>query len=166
MMTAVSVNTFTHSVTYVIDNILKSLKDVIRLSGLDPGAFAAMRASYERALTTWLGGQWLEKVVLEIYDPRTDALVTRWDIDVVYGWNGDGMFFTDTEQLKYHIKKAGLAPETARYRILMDTKPNRPDVDAWSKTTYRSTAGMVRQSLGSTVEHSGLGGSAAYWRRV
>ena len=35
-MTNVAVNTYTHSVTYVADNILKSLKDIIRLSGLDP----------------------------------------------------------------------------------------------------------------------------------
>lgn len=166
MMTAVSVNTYAHSVTYVIDNILKSLKDVIRLSGLNPSVFAAKRESYERALKAWIGGEWLQKVVLEIYDPRTDALITRWDIDLVYGWTGDGMFFTDTEQLKYHIKKFGLAPESASYRIVMDNKPGRPDVEGWSKTSYRSTDGMVRQSLGSTVEHSGLGGSAAYWRKV
>ncbi len=37
-MTAVAVNVYshTHSVTYVAENILKSLKDIIRLSGLDP----------------------------------------------------------------------------------------------------------------------------------
>ncbi|TMQ07567.1 MAG: HORMA domain containing protein [Deltaproteobacteria bacterium] len=168
MLTASSVvYTFAHSVTYVTDNILKSLKDIILLSGLDPGVYSADRVSYERALATWLGGQWLTRVVLELYDPRTNALLRRWDIDVVYAWNGDGMFFTDTDQLRYHIAKAGLAPSTARYRILMDTKSGRPDVAGWSSgATYRSTAGMVRQSLGSTVEHSGLGASAAYWRNI
>ena len=35
-MTSVAVNTYTYSVTYVADNILKSMKDIIRLSGLDP----------------------------------------------------------------------------------------------------------------------------------
>jgi len=35
-MTTVTVNTYTYSVTYVADNILKSIKDIIRLSGLDP----------------------------------------------------------------------------------------------------------------------------------
>jgi hypothetical protein len=35
-MTSVAVNTYTHSVVYVADNILKSMKDIIRLSGLDP----------------------------------------------------------------------------------------------------------------------------------
>jgi len=35
-MSAVSVYTYTHSVTYVSDNILKSFRDIIRLSGLNP----------------------------------------------------------------------------------------------------------------------------------
>jgi hypothetical protein len=165
-MTAVSVNTYTHSVTYVTDNILKSLKDVIKLSGLDPATFTAEWATYELALKTWLDGKWLEKVVLEIYDPKTDKLATRWDIDISYGWTGDGTFYTDTDQLRYAIKKLGLAPEKARYRILMDTKSGSPSVAGWSSTKYRSTVGMVRQSLGSTVEHGGLGGAAAYWRRA
>lgn len=165
-MTAVSVNTYTHSVTYVADNILKSLKDIIRLSGMDPAAFTDKWASNERALKAWLASKHLQKVVLEIYDPRTEQLVTRWDIDISYDWSGDGSFYTDTDQLRYAIKKAGLAPSNVRYRILMDNKSGRPDVEGWSPTQYRSTDGMVRQSLGSTVEHSGLGGSAAYWRRT
>ena len=37
VMSAVAVYSYTQSVTYVADNILKSLKDIIRLSGLDPG---------------------------------------------------------------------------------------------------------------------------------
>ncbi len=84
----------------------------------------------------------------------------------MYGWSdGDGSFWTDTEQLKYAIKKAGLLPSQAKYKLMLDTKPGRPDVEGWSKGSYRSTDGMVKQSLGSTVEHSGLAGQAGYWRQ-
>lgn len=165
-MTSVAVNTRTHSVTYVADNILKSFKDIIRLSGLNPGNLVADWDSNIRALRTWLNTGDLERVVLEIFNPRTDALIFRWDIDVVYNWSsGDGSFWTDTDQLKYHIRKAGLAPNDASYRLLLHTKPGRPDVDGWSTASYRSTDGMVRQSLGSTIEHNGLGGNTAYWRK-
>lgn len=166
-MTTVAVNTYTHSVTYVADNILKSLKDIIRLSGLDPSEFVGDWASNTLALKTWLDTGHLEKVALEIYDPATDALVVRWDIDIAYGWSGgDGAFWTDTEQLRYAIRKAGLAPNKARYRLLVYNKPGRPDVPGWSKGTSRSTEGMVRQSLGSTIEHSGLGANTSYLRRA
>jgi len=158
-MTSVAVNTYTHSVTYLADNILKSFKNVIRLSGLD-------WETNMRALKTWLGTGDLERVVLEVFNPRTGALIVRWDIDVVYNWSsGDGSFWTDTEQLKYHIRKAGMAPSDASYDILIKTKPGRPDVAGWGTGTYRSTDGFVRHSLGSTIEHYGLGGSAAYWRK-
>lgn len=165
-MTSVTVNTYTHSVTYLADNILKSFKDVIRLSGLDPGRLVADWETNMRALKTWLGTGDLERVVLEVFNPRTGALIVRWDIDVVYNWSsGDGSFWTDTEQLKYHIRKAGMAPRDASCDILIKTKPGRPDVAGWGTGTHRSTEGLVRHSLGSTIEHYGLGGSAAYWRK-
>jgi hypothetical protein len=164
-MTSVAVNTYTHSVTYVADNILKSFKDIIRLSGLDPSKFANDWDSNMRAIKTWLGTGDLQQVVLEIFNPWTGALIGRWDIDIVYGWSGDGSFWTDTEQLKYHIRKAGLAPSDATYNIVLQNKPGRPDVAGWGPGSFRSTDGFVRHCLGSTIEHYGLGGSAAYWRK-
>lgn len=164
-MSAVSVYSYTHSVTYVTDNILKSLKDVIRLSGLNPAKLATEWDSIHLAIKTWIDSGHLEKVKLEIFDPATDKLALRWDLDIVYQWSGgDGSFYTDTEQLKYAIKKAGVAPEKADYEVHLQNKPGRPDVTGWGPATARSTTGMVRQSLGSTIEHSGLGASAAYWR--
>tara|TARA_R110002072_G_scaffold91255_9_gene203561 strand:- start:487 stop:984 length:498 start_codon:yes stop_codon:yes gene_type:complete len=165
-MTTVAVNTYTHSVTYVADNILKSFKDIIRMSGLNPGTLVADWQTNMRALKTWLDTGDLEKVVLEVFNPSTGALIVRWDIDIVYGWSGDGGFWTDTEQLKYHIRKAGLAPSDATYDILLKTKPGRPDVAGWGLGSFRSTDGFVRNSLGSTIDHNGLGGNAAYWRRA
>lgn len=166
-MSAVSVYSYTHSVTYVADNILKSFKDIIRLSGLDPAQFVGDWELNMRALNTWLNSGDLTSVVLEVYHPITDKLLGRWDLDIVYAWSGgDGSFWMDTDSLRYAIKKAGLAPAQAEYRLLMNTKPGRPDVKGWSRTTFRSTDGMVRQSVGSTIEHSGLGARTSYYRRA
>lgn len=166
-MTSVAVYSYTHSVTYVTDNILKSLKDILRLSGLDPTNLTSAWETYARALRAWLESRDLERVVLEIYNPVTGALVLRWDIDIVYGTStGDGSFWTDTEQLRYAIRKAGVAPSDAQYDILLHTKPNRPDVAGWSRGSYRPTDGMVRHALGTTIEHNGLAANGAYWRRT
>jgi len=166
-MTTVAVNTYTHSIYYVADNILKSLKDVIRLSGLSPEKLVSSWQSNLRALKTWLESGHLDRVILEIFDPSTDKLVLRWDLDIQYGWTeGDGTFWTDTDQLRYHILKAGIAPHAASYRLLVQTKPNEPPVEGWSTQTCRSTNGMVKQSLGSTIQHSGLGANAGYWRKT
>lgn len=166
-MTSVTVNTYSHSTTYVADNILKSIKDIILLSGLDPGAFVGNWQSNLEAIRTWLSSQVLRGVKLEIYNPKSDALIFRWDIDVIYAWSGgDGEFWTDTEQLRYAIRKAGLVPSEAKYQFLLTVKPGTPDLPGWSDSTLRSTQGMVRQSLGTTVEHSGLGGNTSYWRKA
>jgi hypothetical protein len=165
-MTSVGVYSYTHSVTYVADNILKSLKDIIRLSGLDPSKLVSDWTVLMSGLTTWLNSQHLRSVTLEVYDPATDGLVGRWDVDIAYGASGDGSFWTDTDQIKYAILKAGLWPSQASYRIVVDTADGRPHVAGWCDTSFRSTAGFVRHSLGSTIEHNGLGGSAAYWRKA
>lgn len=165
-MSSVATYSYTQSVTYVADNILKSVKDIIRLSGLDPSGFVGDWESNTRAVKAWLDTGDLQKVILEIFDPATDRLITRWDIDIVYGWSdGDGSFWTDTDQIKYALKKAGVSPSTAKYRFLLHTKPNRPDVYGWGPAPYRSLDGMVKQGLGTTVEHSGLGAQAGYWRQ-
>ncbi|NOT72060.1 MAG: HORMA domain containing protein [Hyphomicrobium sp.] len=165
-MTSVIVNTYTHSVVYVADNILKSMKDIIRLSGLDPTNLVDGWQSKMTALQTWLQSRHLETVVLEIFDPKSDQLIGRWDIDVIYSAaGGDGGFWTDTEQIKYAVRKAGVVPGEAKYRLLLCNKPGRPDVDGWGPASYRSTEGFIRHSLGSTIEHNGLSGSSAYWRK-
>lgn len=164
-MTSVAVYSYTHSVTYVADNILKSFKDIIRLSGLDPANLVESWDSKMLALKTWLQSGHLERVVLEVFNPNTNVLVGRWDVDVVYGSAGDGTFWTDTEQINYHIRKAGLWPGSAGYRLLMQNRNGRPDVKGWGPTEYSSTEGFVRHGLGSTIEHNGLSGSAAYWRK-
>lgn len=164
-MTCVAVNTYSHSATYVADNILKSIKDIILLSGLNPGAFVGDWQSNLQAMRTWLNSQALLGVKLEIYNAKTNALIFRWDIDVVYAWSGgDGEFWTDTEQLRYAIRKAGLVPSEAQYQFILTVKTGTPDVAGWSDATMRSTQGMVKQSLGTTVEHSGLGANTSYWR--
>lgn len=164
-MTMVAVNTYTQSVTYVADNILKSLKDIIRLTGLDPSALVGDWESSHRGISGWLESQDLEKVILEIFAPSTNTLIVRWDLDIAYGWSGDGGFYTDTDQLKYHIRKAGIAPADARYRLVLRHRPGARDIAGWSSTTLRSTDGFSRQSLGSTIEHNGLGASGSYWRK-
>lgn len=166
-MTNVITYSRTHSVTYVADNILKSLKDIIRESGLDPTDFVNDTEVNKRGITTWLESGHLESITLEIYNPRTDKLIKRWDIEVRYDWDsGDATFWTDTDQIKMAILKAGIAPSSAKYALKVHNKPGRPSVDGWSSCSYRSTEGMVRQSLGSTIEHNGLGASASYWRNA
>lgn len=167
MSTFVAVNTYTHSVTYVANNLLMCLQEIVMRSGLDPGKIAADWEVLERGLARWLETQHLESVTLEVYNPKTSAFVGRWDFAITYSWSaGAGSFWVDTDQIQYAIRKQGLWPSSCSYRIVASTKSGRPDVQGWSSTTLRSTEGFVRQSIGTTIDASGLGAGATYYRKV
>jgi len=166
MSTFVVVNTYTHSVTYVTDKMLMSLKEIIRCSGLSPEKLADQWTVLHRGIRAWLNSRDLEALILEVYNPVTDVLIGRWDFDIFYGSSGDGGMWVNTDDIKYHIRKAGQWPSSCDYRIVLTTKDGRPDVTGWSSTTLRSTDGFVRQSVGTTIDGNGLKSGTAYWRAV
>lgn len=168
MSTSVSVNTYAHSVTYVTDQLLNSLKRIIIWIGLDPANFVHSWESKERALSTWLKTKDLEKIVLEIFDPDTpDKLAGRWDFSVNYDAEDTdtASMWTDIEAVKFAIAKAGIIPSKCEYRVLLITKDGRPDVHGWSRTPLRSTAGFTKQHIGTTIGTTGISAAGGYWRQ-
>ncbi|HEV7486318.1 MAG TPA: HORMA domain containing protein [Thermoanaerobaculia bacterium] len=167
MSTFVAVNTYTHSVTFVANNILMCLQDIVRRSGLNPEKIASDWEVLERGLAKWLQTQHLQTVTLEVNDPRMNVLIHRWDFSITYAWSGGsgGGFWVDTDQIRYFILKQGLAPSAADYRIIVDNKPGYPEVLGWGAATYLSTEGFVRQSIGTTMDAAGLGAAATYYRK-
>lgn len=166
MSTYVAVNTYTYAVTYVTNKLLMSMKHIILYSGLNPEKLGDDWEVLERGIQTWLGTQDLTELVLEVYNPVTNALVGRWDLAIGYGFSGDGSFWVNTEDIRYHILKAGVWPSTCKYRVVATTKPSRPDVPGWSSTTFRSTEEFAKQSIGTTIDGSGLFVGSGYWRKV
>lgn len=163
-MSVVAVNTYTQSVTYVSDQMLRSLKTIVTKSGLSAQKLGNEWASIDLALRTWLGSRDLEGVVLEVLHPTTGSLVTRWDATINYGYSGEGEMWADTDALRYAIAKAGAVASTCDYRVVLQTKVHRPDVPGWSPTTFRSTAGFVRHSVGTTIGTHAIGSDFGYWR--
>lgn len=165
-MTAVSTYSFTHSINYVANNSLKSLKDVIRECGMDPGEFVRNSETILKGIKTWLESGHLKSVMLEIFDPYTGKLTCRADLDFVFEIStSDNIFFVDTEQLKWAIKKTVSIPAFAKYDIIVRTKPNRPHVIGWSSCRLRSTDGLVRQSFGTNIRHNEHGANVSIWRK-
>lgn len=167
MSTQVVVNTYAHSVTYVTDKMLTSLKSIIRWIGLDPSKFVDDWGSTETAVKTWLGSRDLVGMMLEIFNPTTGKLVTRWDfaIDYSYSTNGEGNMWVDTDAIRHAILKCGVIPSSCNYRVLIQTKPGRPDVPGWGPTTLRSTDGFIMQAIGTTIGTQSMGAQTIYWRK-
>lgn len=167
MNTLVFVNTFTHSVTFVTDKMLTSIKRIIIWSGLNPTKIACDWEVLERGIKTWLGGHDLEAVVLEVYRPHTLTLVGRWDFEIEYsfGADGEGDMWVDPKAIRYAITKCGIDPAGCDYRIVVRTKPGRPEVEGWASARFLSTEGFVRYSVGTTIGANPLATRTAYWRK-
>lgn len=169
MSTLVAVNTYTHTVTYVTDQLLRSLKRILVAAGLEPAdVLVEAWSSYDRAISTWLRSKDLTSLVLEVYSPQGGGLISRWDIsiDYTYGSGDDGSMWFDPDTISQAIAKAGVPAGKCSYRIIAFTKPGRPDVEGWGPAeALRSTDGFVKQSVGTAIGTTSIGAGLEYWRR-
>src|SRR5438477_11800130 len=150
MSTYVSVNTYTHSVTYVTQQMIRSLKEIIKWTGLDPNRLFGSWETIENGIVAWLGSRHLQLVALEIFNPRTDALIGRWDFELnySYGSEDDGSMWVDTDAIKYALAKCGAIPFTCDYAIKVQNSQDAQSVIGWSSTTWRSTERFIMHSVG------------------
>ena len=164
MGSTVSVNTYTHSVTFVTDKMLKSLRYIITSVGLDPNKYVEKWASYELAVSTWLQSKHLRSLIIEVVSP-SGSLITRCDLTIDYTGSGDGSMWVDTDTLKYAIAKFGAIAKDCSYDITLTTASGEPPVRGWGDGNLRSTEGFTKQNLGTVIGTQQLGAQAAYWRK-
>jgi hypothetical protein len=168
MSTFAFVNTYAYSVTYLADNMLRGLQELIRELGLSPAKFADDWPSSERAVSTWLSSGHLYKIALEIYDPKnpSKALLVP-EFDIVYGSDrdDDGSFWVDGEAMRYEILKTGALPSSCSYRLICFNRPGRPHVPGWGAVASRSRDGMTRYAGGRVIGAPALSANSAFWAR-
>lgn len=164
-MSVISVNTFTYTAGYLTANLIRSVTDIIKSIGLDPGDLP--HAALDRGLKVWIESEHLQRLTLEIYSRSSDQLIGRFDFDLDYTYSsGDtGSFWLDTGQVKFAIQKHGLIPADCAYRVVTTTKPGRPDVAGWENTTLRSTDGMTRNAVGTAIGAGSAAAGLAYYTR-
>ena len=170
MSTAVRVNVSTYAHTYVATNLLRSLKQLIQGCGLSTAKLVSDWQVLENGVSTWLQTGHLRGLVLEVLDPSkwSNDLVGRFDFDIDYGYyaDGDGDLWLDPDTVEFVIRKNGSYPSKCTYRFIADTAPGYPTVVGWSETTFRSTAGFVRQTAGAAMGGGSLGASLSYYART
>lgn len=154
----------TYAVTYVTDKLMQSMLNIIRWSGLNPIKLTIGWQGLSNAIKTWVTSGHFETAILEVFDSRNpDGLVGRWDLNLTYD-SDDTEMWADVGSIKYSIAKAGLYASNCDYRIVISNKPGSPDVPGWGSTALRSTDGLSKFSIGTTIGAGSLGGSASYWR--
>lgn len=167
MSTAVYVNTTTYATTHVATNMLGSIRSIIKGSGLSPDLLRDQWATLEHGIATWLASRHLKMVTLEVFDPgkRPNDLVGRFDFTIDYGYypGGDGDLWLDPDTVAYAIRKNGSYPGRCQYRIVIDCAPGYRQIPGWTDTTYRSTAGFTRHTVGTALGGGSLGAGLSYY---
>lgn len=170
MSTRVHVNTTVYATTHVATNMLRSLRQIIRGSGLSIDRILDQWDVLERGVAAWLASGHLTALTLEVFDPRKPAgadLVGRFDftIDYDYYGDGDGELWLDSDTVAFAIRKNGSYAPSCDYRFVATTTPGRPHVAGWSDTTLRSTTGFTRHAVGTAIGGGSLGAGLTYYAR-
>lgn len=161
----VSVNTQAHSITYVTDQLLQSLKLIITEIGLDKSKFVGQWPSYDLGISTWLKSGHLSALILEVTNSGT--LVTRCDFTINYTYGtGDGSMWIDTDAIRNTISKFGAIPASCDYKVVATLNFGAPSVIGWGDTTLHSVSGFVKQSIGTTIGTHTIGAQTDYWRKA
>jgi Bacterial HORMA domain 2 len=162
----VSTTVYTHVnvAAYITDKMLLSLGNIIRDSGLNMQKFVNQRDNCEIGIKTWLASGHLEKVILEVFDPLTNALVKRWDFHLYVDGDDELGFWFDPDDIRYHLLKAGKVPSKCGYTIVVVTKPGRPNIPGWSRCDLRDTSRLRQFCLGTTISADKTGTRTSYWR--
>jgi Bacterial HORMA domain 2 len=168
--TSVRVNTSVYAATHVATNMLRSLRQIIRGSGLCINRIVNEWQVLEQGVATWLASGHLQALTLEVFDPRKAAgadLVGRFDFSIAYDYygDGDGELWLDPDTVAFAIRKNGSYAPGCDYRFVATTAPGRPDVPGWSNTTLRSTAGFTRHTVGTAIGGGSLGAGLSYYAR-
>lgn len=159
------IDTKAYSVSFLADKLMHSVKEIIRESGLDPTKLARQWTTLERGIGRWLTSQDLLKVSVEIYHPKKNRLVGRWDMDIIYAYDGDGTLGCNLNPIRQLIEQEGTVPEQCDYRVLIVAKEGAEDVIGWDDLDS-CDAGEVRpKRLGHLLWAGDMAVDYSYWRK-
>lgn len=157
--------THAHSVVFLTDNLLNTLREVIRESGISPDKLTQDRSTIERGLRTWLQSGHLTKVVVEFHKPGASSASARWDFPINYTGAGvaDDMWL-DKNYLRQLISKATRPSTDCTYRVILCTNAGAPKVDGFSDCSFLSTGSLAARPAGTVVATSHMTAAVTYWR--
>jgi len=155
----------THSVRFLSDNLLNTLRDVIRENGLNPEALMQERDTIALGMRSWLESGHLQKVVIEFYRPGATVADAVWEFPITYDGSGvDDDMWLDKTYLRQLIAKAKRPASDCRYRVLLTVGRGAPHVSGFSDCARLSTGSLTPRPAGSLIATGHLMAGVTYWR--
>lgn len=163
--TRLRVATYTESVTHLAHGVLDIFQAIVVKLGLSTSYLDGNWAALMRGIKTWLNGQHLKTVHLEVID-RNGQPWSRCDLELTYYDAGvSDVFYVDLEVGRFSAMKFGPPPPGTYYRVVVDLKPGAPLVEGWGSTSLLSTEGMRRIRAGGAIGSPHIQANLDFWRR-
>ncbi|MFJ3233912.1 hypothetical protein [Streptomyces sp. NPDC086787] len=150
-----SVNVTTRAVVYTANEIVRIFYEAISDAGLDVTELATIQPVVENGLRTWLTMRKLEAAYLEIFDPSTDTVRCRADLNLVYSSDSEERHHTDIDRVKAATRSLGSYPGCS-YRVVVSLADGAPDVQGWQSTTLGSVQHLSRQDVGDVIDTAAM----------
>jgi len=154
VQTSIGIRLSTQSTIYVGTQVVKTFIMIPGLRGLDSREITSNLEPISRGVQTWTTTGDLKSAHLEIFDPRTDEAVERWDM--VFKYEADGgqksQFNTELDKLKDFASKLGKLRSGCRYRVVVELEDGAPAVEGWTPTTLRDVSHLSKKSLGGYID--------------
>lgn len=157
--------TRTHSVTFLTDNLLNALREVIRENGLSPERLMQDRDTLARGIKTWLNSGHLTNVIVECFRPGAAIADARWEFPVDYSGSGvEDDMWVDKNYLRQLIAKAKRPSSDCGYRVVLITSPGAARVDGFFGCTLLSTGALAARQAGTAIATGHLTAGVTYWK--
>ena len=155
----------THSITFLTDHLLNTLREIVRENGLSPERLMQDRETLARGIRTWLHSGHLTNVIVEFFRPGVSLANARWEFPVGYDGSGVGDdMWRDKNYLRQLIAKAKRPSTDSHYRVVLCTSPGAPVVDGFSDCTLLSTGQLSARSAGTVIATVHLTADVTYWK--
>lgn len=165
VQTSIGINVSQQSTIYVSNEVVKTFIIIPGLRGLDSREITSNLEPTSRGFQTWTATGDLKVAHLEIFDPRTDEAVERWDMIFNYEANGGqkSQFKTEMDKLKDFASKLGKLRPGCRYRIVVELEDGAPPVEGWTPTTLRDVTHLGKRSLGGYIDTPRINIGMEFW---
>ena len=127
----VGVRIWSRATTYVVNEAMRDLIEIISRSGLSLGYLLSSKESYVKAISLRLKEQTLTGIELKIID-ESDGVIDRWIFEVRYESNGLGIIEFSVEDVIWELKdysKYGIS-----YRITLISDRSASDLPGWIRS--------------------------------
>lgn len=155
----------THSITFLTDNLLNILRELIRENGLSPERLMQDRTTIARGIRIWATSGHLTTVIVEFCRPGATVVDARWDLPVTYSGSGvDDDMWLDKNYLRQLIAKAKRPSADCSYRIVLRTSSGAEVVEGFSDCALLSTGQLAARQAGTVIATGHITAGITYWK--